>query len=82
MCLYVQLRFVRPRVNITVDISSVCRKHFIRISKNKKSLNMKLEFTALAFVILHRLVIAHDFNHLSRCPEYNPQNELDIDLVS
>lgn len=79
--LYVQLRFVRPRVNITVDISSVCRKNFYKNQKNK-SLNMKLEITAFVFVILHRLVIAHDFNHLSRCPEYNPQNELDIDLVS
>lgn len=78
--LYVQLRFVRPRVNITVDISSVCRKNFYK--NKKKSLNMKLEITAFVFVILHRLVIAHDFNHLSRCPEYNPQNELDIDLVS
>jgi hypothetical protein len=43
---------------------------------------MKLEVgTALTFVILHHFVIAHDYNHLSKCPEYNPQNELDIDLV-
>lgn len=40
---------------------------------------MKLEIAALAFVILHRYVVAHDY--YSRCPEYNPQNELDIDLV-
>lgn len=43
---------------------------------------MKLELsTALTFVILHHFVIAHDYNHLNKCPEYNPQNELDIDLV-
>lgn len=42
---------------------------------------MKAELTALAFVILHRIVFA-DSEYLHRCPEYNPQNELDIELVS
>lgn len=43
---------------------------------------MKIELgAALAFVILHHFVVAHDYNHLGKCPEYNPQNELDVDLV-
>lgn len=41
---------------------------------------MKVEITAIAFVFLHHFVFADDY--LSRCPEYNPQNELDIELVS
>lgn len=43
---------------------------------------MKLGIAFFIFAILHRrTVIAYDYNHLHRCPEYNPQNELDIDLV-
>lgn len=42
---------------------------------------MKVEITALAFVLLHRFAFA-DVDYMSRCPEYNPQNELDIELVS
>jgi hypothetical protein len=42
---------------------------------------MKVKIQALFFVLLYRTVFA-DVDYLSRCPEYNPQNELDIELVS
>ncbi|KAG5680025.1 hypothetical protein PVAND_009558 [Polypedilum vanderplanki] len=42
---------------------------------------MKVEFQALFLVLFYRVVLA-DVDYLSRCPEYNPQNELDIELIS
>ncbi|XP_070504531.1 uncharacterized protein [Chironomus tepperi] len=42
---------------------------------------MKVEITALAFVLLHRFAFA-DVDYMSRCPDYNPQKELDIELTS
>lgn len=45
------------------------------------NLGSKIEITALILVIFHHSTTA-DNEFFNKCPEFNPQNELDIDLVS
>lgn len=44
-------------------------------------LETKVEFTAFLLVIFQHFVLStNEYNN--KCPEFNPQNELDIELVS
>lgn len=41
----------------------------------------KLELSTLVLAILANLVLSDVDFHNNKCPEYNPQNELDMELV-
>ena len=41
---------------------------------------IKVELSAVLLVTLQQFVFSDEFSN--KCPEFNPQNELDIDLVS
>lgn len=45
------------------------------------NLGTKVEFSAFVLVMLQHFVLS-DVEFFNKCPEFNPQNELDIELVS
>lgn len=57
--------------------ATVGRKEFFI----KMNLGTKVEFSAFVLVMLQHFVLS-DTDFYNKCPEFNPQNELDIELVS
>lgn len=49
----------------------------------KMNFDTKVEFCALLIAVLQHFVASTEDNefNMQKCPEFNPQNELDIELV-